>query len=181
MGGSYQKIALVIINVVGGIAVLGSYAIGIMNHPETRGALWGGVPKAIMPVYTVSMFTAAAGYLAFTWFILFRLEPGTVTIAGRFSYGLFPWLYLLILAPSSLWMPLTFMVIEQPSLAAWLAVRSVLALAGIASLLLLSSIVLVQPPSPAWAHRVAVIGGAAFCIQTAILDALVWTAYFPHR
>ena len=134
-----------------------------------------------MPVYTISMFTAAAGYLAFTCFILFRLEPDEVTVAGRFSYDLFLWLYALILVPSALWMPLTFMVIEQPALATWIGVRLVLAIAGVASLLLLVALVLVQPAAPAWAHRIAVIGSAAFCVQTAILDALVWTAYFPYR
>jgi hypothetical protein len=181
MSFNYQKVALCIINVIGGIAVLGSYVIGIMGHPETRDALWGEVPKAIMPLYTVSMFTAAAGYLAFTGFILFRLEPGEVTIAGRFSYDLFLWLYALILVPSALWMPLTFLVIGQPSVAAWAGVRLVLAITGLASLCLLGALVAVQPADPAWAHRLAIAGAVAFCFQTAVLDALVWTAYFPSR
>ena len=181
MSVNYQKAVLVVINVIGGIAVLGSYVIGIMGHPDTRGALWGEVPKAVMPVYTVSMFTAAAGYLAFTWFILFRLEPGEVTIAGRFSYDLFLWLYALILVPSALWMPLTFVVIGQPTLAAWVGVRLVLSITGIASLLLLGALVAAQPAAPVWAHRLAVAGAVAFCFQTAVLDALVWTAYFPYR
>jgi hypothetical protein len=181
MGANCQKVALVIINVIGGIAVLGSYVLGIVNHPDTRDALWGEVPRAIMPLYTASMFTAAAGYLAFTWLILFRLEPGEVTIAGRFSYDLFLWLYALILVPSALWMPLTFLVIGQPSLAAWAGVRLVLSVTGLASLLLLAALVAVEPAVPAWAHRVAVAGAVAFCVQTAVLDALVWTAYFPYR
>jgi hypothetical protein len=178
---SLQKTALVVINVIGGAAVLGSYVIGILNHPETRGALWGEVPKAVMPVYTGMMFAAAAGYLAFTYFILFRLDPGEVTVAGRFSYGLFLWLYALILVPSALWMPLTFVMIDNPSLVTWIGIRAVLGITGIASLLLLGALVAVQPALPAWAHRFAVIGCAAFCVQTALLDALVWTAYFPTR
>lgn len=174
-----HKLYLLLVNLAGGTAVLASYAIGIMNHPEARGALWGEVPRAIMPVYTVSMFTAAAGYLAFTYFILFRLNPDGVTIAGHFSYALFPWLYALVLVPSALWMPLTFVMIGDPSLMTWIGIRAVLGITGIASLLLLAALIAVQPAEPAWAHRLAVAGCAAFCLQTAVLDALVWTAYFP--
>lgn len=174
-----HKLFLLLINLIGGIAVLVSYAIGIINHPETRGALWGGVPRAIMPVYTVSMFTAAAGYLAFTYFILFCMDPDEAVIAGHFSYGLFPWLYALVLVPSALWMPLTFYMIANPSHIAWTGIRVVLGIAGIASLLLLGALITVQPAALVWAHRLAVIGCAAFCLQTAVLDAIVWTSYFP--
>ncbi|HOT44621.1 MAG TPA: hypothetical protein PLM53_09160 [Spirochaetota bacterium] len=174
-----HKLYLLLINLVGGAAVLASYVIGIMNHPETRGALWGEVPRAIMPVYTISMFTAAAGYLAFTYFIMFRLNPDGATIAGHFSYGLFPWLYALVLVPSALWMPLTFVMLGNPSRICWIGIRAVLGITGIASLLLLGALITVQPAAPVWAHRLAVIGCAAFCVQTALLDALVWTAYFP--
>ena len=34
-----------IINVIGGIAVLGGYVIALINHPKIRGELWGGVQK----------------------------------------------------------------------------------------------------------------------------------------
>jgi hypothetical protein len=176
-----QKMILLTINLIGGAAVLGSYVIGIMTHPETRDALWGDVPRALMPYYTISMFSAAAGYLAFTYFIMFRLDPGEATVAGRFSFDLFPWLYALILVPSALWMPLTFLMIGSPSLPAWIGIRLVLGITGVASLLLLAALFLVQPAAPVWAHRIAVIGCAAFCIQTAVLDALVWTAYFPYK
>lgn len=176
-----QKICLLLVNCIGGSAVLAGYAIGILSHPETRGALWGDVPRAIMPVYTVSMFAAAAGYLAFTWFILFRLDPEGVTIAGRFPYGLFTLLYAFILAPSALWMPLTFAMIGKPSPVTWAGIRAVLGIAGIASLLLLGALLAVRPVGTAWAHRLAVAGCTVFCLQTAVLDALVWTAFFPRE
>ena len=34
-----------LINIIGGIAVLGGYVIALINHPETRNQLWGGVPE----------------------------------------------------------------------------------------------------------------------------------------
>jgi hypothetical protein len=36
----------------------------------------------------------------------------------------------------------------------------------------------VSPSQPVWAHRLALIGCAAFCLQTALLDAVLWSAYF---
>jgi hypothetical protein len=174
-----QKWILVFINVAGGAAVLGSYAHGLATHPETRNALWGNVPASLMPFYTVSMLTAALGYFAFTYFVLFRLDAGTARVAGRFPYALFNWLYGLMLAPSALWMPLTFSMMEEPSQGLWFAIRAVLSLAGLASLGLLAALITVRPGEPAWARRLAVFGCALFCVQTALLDALVWTAYFP--
>ena len=54
-----QKRSLLWINVVGGIAVLGSYVHGIVTNPLTRGEVWGGVPEALQPLYTASMLSAA--------------------------------------------------------------------------------------------------------------------------
>jgi hypothetical protein len=165
---------MVLINVLGGTAVLGSYAWCLTSYPTGAGDFWGGVPEGLRPVYTVNMFLAAAGYFAFTFFLVYRLEP-----VGRVGPGTFNALYALILAPSALWMPLTFAMLEAPSDGLWWAIRLTLAAVGIGSLGLLAALVAVRPSPPSWAHRLAVVGGVAFCLQTAVLDALVWPAYFP--
>ena len=103
-----QQIALAVINVIGGILVVGSYVQGIRAHPDTRDDAWGHVPRRLMPVYKVSMLLAALGYFLFTYFVLFRLKPEEVELANSFTYGLFILLYALILFPSAIWMPLTF-------------------------------------------------------------------------
>ena len=174
-----QKKLMVAINVIGGSMVIFSYIYGLLANPESGPALWGNVPLQIRPLYTVSMFSAAAGYLAFTYYILFRLDADEARIGERFSYCLFNWLYLLILIPSAVWMPLTFAMIGRPSLLLWISIRIVLAAVGIGSVCMLGAIIAVKPKGPAWPHALAVIGCVAFCVQTAILDALVWTAYFP--
>jgi len=176
-----QKKYLLVINITGGIAVLFSYIQGLLTHPEAGPLLWGEVPAVLMPLYTVSMFSAAAGYLLFTWFISFHLNADEVKIAGRFSYILFNALYILILAPSALWMPLTFIMLEQPSLVTWVAIRVVLAAVGIGSAGMLAALLSVRPRAPLWAFIPAVIGAIAFCVQTALLDALVWPAFFPLK
>jgi hypothetical protein len=167
------------INILGGSAVLASYAYGIASNPLTRGEVWGGVPASLRPVYTTSMLLAAAGYFAFSTFVFFRLDPAKARIGSRFGFGAFNLVYALILVPSALWMPLTFEMLEAPSDALWWAIRLTLGLVGIASLGLVAALSMVQSPGAGRARWVAVIGSLAFCFQTAVLDALVWPAFFP--
>jgi hypothetical protein len=173
-----QKRTLLWVNVVGGTAVLASYAWNLLAHPEAGGDFWGGVPAMMQPVYVVTMLLAATGYFAFTRFV-FRLRPAQVKIADRFDYGVFKWVYALILVPSALWMPLTFSMIENPSAGLWVSIRLVLAAVGVGSLLLIAALLRVQPRTPRGAYRLALAGGIAFTFQTAVLDALVWPAFFP--
>ncbi|MBN1533328.1 MAG: hypothetical protein JXA20_11740 [Spirochaetes bacterium] len=175
-----QKIFMLAINMLCGGGVIFSYVHGLMSNPDSGPALWGEVPKTLTPLYTVSMFTAAAGYLLFTYYVFFRLDPEAARI-GRFGYGLFNLLYLLILVPSILWMPFTFSMIANPSPVTWVMIRTVLALVGIGSLAMLAAILKVQPGPQGLPHVLAVIGCIAFSFQTAVLDALVWTHYFPLR
>ena len=175
---STQKWLMLLINVTGGTAVLGSYAIGLATHPGASQVLWGGVPGSFRPLYTASMFLAASGYLAFTYFILFRLDPTATQVAGRYGFWVFNVLYAAILLPSALWMPLTFWAVGHPSPGSVWTVRSVLAAVGLASLGLFAALLKVSPRQPVWAHQLALIGCAAFCLQTGLLDAVLWSAYF---
>ena len=173
-----KKLLLVVIILIGGFAVLGSYAYGASTYPSAGDILWGGVPQSIRSIYTVNMFLAAAGYFAFTYFILFRLNPDDSRVARRFGFGVFILLYAAILIPSALWLPLTFQAVEQSSqVFAW-AARLVLVVVGLASLGLLFALLSLQPRQPFWAYRMAVIGSLFFCIQTVILDAIIWGASF---
>jgi len=61
-----QKKQWLAINVLGGIAVLGSYAHGLITHPQTRNLLWGDMPEPLRNVYGVTMWLATSGYLVFT-------------------------------------------------------------------------------------------------------------------
>jgi hypothetical protein len=174
-----QQIVLAAINVVGGILVIGSYVQGIRTHPGTRDDAWGHVPIGLMPLYKVSMLLAAAGYFLFTYFVLFRLQPEDVGLANAFGYWLFILLYALILFPSALWMPLTFRMLEHPSRGLWWAVRVTLAVVGLASLGLLGTVLVLEHNEPTALYWLAIAGCVFFCIQTALLDAVVWPAYFP--
>ena len=173
-----QKRLMIIINILGGAAVIASYVYGLLTHPGSSEVLWGGVPQQIRPFYTAVMFLAAAGYFAFTCFIFFRLDPGETQIYRRFGFWGFNALYAAILVPSALWMPLTFLAVEQSSVLLLWMVRIVLVVVGLASLSLLFALLKVEPRRPLWAYWLAVLGAVFFCIQTAVLDALLWAAFF---
>jgi len=172
------KRGLLIINMAGGIGVLGSYVQGFLTHPSSASALWGNVPAFLLPFYTASMLAAAAGYLAFTFFILVRLDPDE-TGAGSVSYGAFLWLYAAILVPSAYWMPLTFAMLAGPSVTLWASIRIVLSIVGLASLGLFIALLRVKPARHRWARGLAIAGSTLFFLQTGILDAIVWPAFFP--
>jgi hypothetical protein len=164
---------------LGGAAVLTSYAFSLRIDPATRADLWGDVPPGFLPVYIVSMVLAAGGYLAFTYFLFVHVDPDRARIAGRFGYSLFTGLYVLILGPSALWLPLTSAMVQQPSSILWLGIRVLLTAVGLGSAALLLALLSLRPRQPARAYWLAVAGGVVFCFQTAVLDLFVWTALFP--
>jgi hypothetical protein len=164
---------------LGGAAVVTSYAYTLGLDPATQAGLWGGVPPALLPAYAGSMVLAAGGYFAFTLYLYFRVDPEEARIAGRFGFSLFPVLYLMILVPSPLWLPLTAAMVREPSSALWLAIRLTLALVGLASVGLLLALLGLRPRQPAVSYWLAVAGALAFSFQTAALDLFVWTALFP--
>lgn len=174
-----HKRALAWVVLLGGTSVLVSYVYTWAIDPGIVTGLWGGVHRDVRPAYSLSMLLAAAGFFAYSYFLLFRVDPDRARIAGRSGYGLFPILYLLILIPSALWMPLTSAMLDQASTVLWLAIRSVLFAAAAGSIGLLVALLALQPRRPGWAYALAIAGSVAFCIQTVVLDAFVWVALFP--
>jgi hypothetical protein len=168
-----------LVNLLGGVAVLGSYAWGLATHPSSRHALWGGVPVTFQGAYTVSMFTAAAGYFAFASWFAFRVDPERSRFFGGRTLDAVTAIFALILVTAALWMPLTFHHLGTPRDTTWLAVRIVLALTGAGSLSLFAALFTTRPRASAVHLALAALGLAAFCFQTAFLDAVIWTAYFP--
>jgi hypothetical protein len=172
------KIVFLIINMLGGAAVLLSYYFGLKAQPSGAGALWGNVPANIRPAYTVSMLLSALGYFLFLYYILFRAEPGDILIAGRYGFGLLNVIFAVILIPSALWMPLTNVYIAHPGPGLWLSIRLVLALVAIGAVALVWAIYATRGPSPGLALWLAVVGSAYFAFHVTVLDAVLWPALY---
>lgn len=173
-----HKIILLIINIVGGAAVIGSYVLGLRGEAGGASTLWGGVPEGIRPVYVVSMVLSAIGYFAILYFMFFRLVPDQVVVAGRLGFGVFYAIFLLILIPSAFWMPLTNLYVSDPSTVLWIAIRAVLAIVGLASIAMVWALLALDLQDRGVAYWAAVIGSAYFAFHTFVLDAVIWAALF---
>ncbi len=166
----------VALNVLGGTAVLGSYVWGV-TAPGVGAALWGGVPEALRPLYTTNMLLAAAGYFFFTTVVLRRLLRARATSEDDLFARRMLAAYALVLVPSALWVPLTAWMIHAPSEFAWIAVRLDLGLVALGTLALFE-LVLRPDPTARGERWIALIGLLPFALQTVVLDALVWPAFF---
>ena len=162
---------------IGGISVLGSYVLAFTLSPDIRSGLWGGVPEAIRPLYTVCMLLAATGYFFFSWKLV--LSPGPDGVERQI--GIPPWAlllaYALVLMPSALWLPLTALHIGDPSTLLWLAIRLVLLLVGAGSTVLVYVTYRLARRNGG-SDWLAFAGTLPFWLQTAVLDALIWPAYY---
>jgi hypothetical protein len=182
-----HRAAFLALNAIGGAAVLTSYGIGLTGDASVGNALWGGIPSWLRPIYTVNMLLAAAGYFLFTPYVAFRLMSPGGSAGGRGARGAEPatrvWyafhaLYALVLIPSALWLPLTERMVQAPSASLWLAIRVDLALVGLGALGLLAVMWRLPAGAPP-GRRAALLGLVPFCVQTALLDAVVWPAWYP--
>ena len=173
-----ESIILLVIIVAGGIAVLGSYFLGLRGASGGSAALWGGVPKRIRPVYVVSMLLSAIGFLAVLYFLFFEVDPKEIAIGGQPGFTLLYPIFVLMLAPSALWMPLTKIYVQSPKTGLWIAVRLVLLVVGLASIALVWALFALEPAGSSVARWFAVVGSIYFAFHTFVLDALLWTALF---
>ena len=171
-----ESIILLVIIVAGGLAVLGSYVLGLRGGSEGSRALWGGVPERSRPLYVASMLVAVVGYFAVMWYLFFELAPAEVSIGGQGGFTLLYPIFVLILVPSSLWLPLTKRYLSDARTARWIAVRSVLFLVGLASIALVWALFALEPAGSGVAYWFTVAGSLYFAFHTFVLDGLVWAA-----
>jgi hypothetical protein len=169
-----QQLILLIINVLGGVAVILSYMYGLKGQAEGTNVLWGNVPASIRPLYFVSMIISAVSYFAFIFYILFKIDPA----ASNISYYLFYAIFLVILIASAFWMPLTNMYVSNHGTGTWVAVRIVLALVALGSIALVWTLLALRPDTRGLAYWLAVAGAGYFALHTTVLDAILWAAYF---
>jgi hypothetical protein len=172
------QILLLILNVFGGAAVIGSYVQGIISHPGNLNILWGNISTSVRPIYFVSMLLSALGYFAFIYFISFRLDPATVRVANKIGFEVFFVVFAGILLFSSLWMPFTYSYVDNPNSGTWLAIRIVLFLVAISSCALLWALLSLNTKTPTLPYWLAVVGSGYFAFHTLVLDGFLWPALY---
>jgi hypothetical protein len=172
------QIMLLILNIIGGAAVIGSYAQGIISHPGNLNILWGNISTSVRPIYFVSMILSAIGYFCFIYFILFRLDPAAVKVAGKIGFEVFFVIFAGMLLFSSLWMPFTYSYVDNPNSGTWLAIRIVLFLVAISSCALLWALLSLNTKMPSIPYWLAVVGSGYFAFHTLVLDGFLWPALY---
>ena len=172
------KRSLLWLNIIGGIIVLGSYLIVAATYSGEVSDFWGGVSEDIVPFYTIFIFLAALGYFFFSYYVFFVIKTDKLIING-FSYKVFHILYGLILIPSALWMPLTAQALSGGSGFVILAIRLILIIVGVSSIVLTFILAKNKDKSHNVSHILAIVGGVLFSIQTFIFDAILWSIQFP--
>ncbi|MCK9526790.1 MAG: hypothetical protein PHY25_05290 [Dehalococcoidales bacterium] len=173
-----HKIILLAINILGGMAVIGSYIYGINAQPGGADALWGGVPENARNLYAISMLIAAAGYFLFLYYLMFGVDQYRAVIGNKFNFGVIHLLFSLILVPSAFWMPLTNLYVENPATITWIGVVMALVLVGIGSLGLALALLIMKPSLSVKARRLAIAGSVYFTFHTLVMDAILWPLLF---
>jgi hypothetical protein len=124
------------------------------------------------------MIISAAGFLAVLYYVFFRLTPGDVVIDGGLGFEiLFP-IFVVILAPSALWLPSSKLYVDGPSVFRWVMVRTVLLLVGLASIAMAWVFFALEVGDRDAAYWAATVGACYFAFHTFVLDAIIWAALF---
>ena len=175
-----SQIIFLIINILGGILVLGSYYLGLKGNAGVQN-LWGGTPKKIQPVYTVSMLISAIGYFLFFTYIIQSLGTGFFDGFSTLGDTIIYIAFVVILGASTFWMPLTKKMVETPSNILWIAIRIVLMLVALGSIGLLVVLVLTNNAQGGLLYITSVIGLGWFSFHTMVLDALLWPYFWKKK
>ena len=173
-----QKYLFILINLTLGSVLLFTYYRGVTNNTDISSKLWGNVPQYLTPYIVSSMFIAAIGYFIFTYFILCKIDYNSVKIFNRFSFSFFIIIYLLILIPSCFWIDLSIQYIITGNLLLWKLIVLILYTVGISSIILLLSLISINPNNGSILYKLSIFGCSCFVFHTMCLDGLLWTLLF---
>ncbi len=170
-----------LINIIGGIAVLGGYVIALINHPETRNELWGGVPENLRFWITIFMFISAFGYCFAMYYLIFDEGLFLNFFWGKFDYKLIKILLIIFLLTAALWIHTAFIYIESGSKLYWNFVQLELWLTGISAFLIMIGIATAIGVKNSNLHLYSILGLSAISFHCLALDAFLWLNKFPLK
>ncbi len=166
-----------LVNLVGGIAVLGSYCAGLYLYPDQRTALWGGVVGNWRTLFTSSMFFAAAGYLFFCYTMTTSDAANESSFLGKYTFII---LAAAFLFSASVWMPATLQYLDTRNeiwwvvsvTSLWLTVASLICMVLAFSFTEFPNVTLSQ-------NYVTLIGIIWIAFHCLVFDAIIWVTKFP--
>ncbi len=166
-----NQIFFLLVIVLFGIPVILSYIFGIRRIKKVE-LLWGGMPKKIQKILTISMLAATVSFLTFSTYI-FILNGGNVDLI------FIDIIYAVLLGSAALWLPLMIEVIELKKKIYWILTRISLVIVGMCSILLLS--IMIFSNRTGLLFVLSIISLVIFSIHTVILDAIVWPYFFTKK
>ena len=177
MADTNPQTIFLMVQIFGGLAVLGSYAWGLMTHPDTRMDLWGGVTEKERLWYVPIMPTAAIGHLLTIWYLYFKVNPEGIDLPGGFGYHTFTILFAIYLLFAAVWMPMTFSALEgNHSIVPLMKIS--LVIVGVACALILACLIIIGPQTSGNLHWWVIFGMSGLVIQTLFIDAIFWSMRF---
>ena len=168
-----------VVNLIGGCAVLGGYIVCLSSYPQHGEAMWGGIQGDLRNVFIGSMLIAAAGYIVFCFYVI-CLDG----VSGDQRISLHLWATIIssiFLLSAALWVPTTISFIHLGNTTLWVvAVTSLWVTAG--SLVGLTAILVLNPELPTTLGRyIAILGIAYITFHCIVLDALIWVRLFDRQ
>ena len=170
-----------LINIIGGVAVLGGYIIALLNHPETRNELWGGVPENLRLSIIAFMFVSAFGYCFAMYYLIFSEGLDLNFFWGKFDYKLLRILLIVFLVTAALWIHTTFIYLDSGSKTSWTLVQIELWLTGTSVFLMMIGLATATGVKHNSFHLYSIIGLSAISFHCLILDAFLWLNKFPLK
>ena len=170
-----------LINIIGGIAVLGGYVIALINNPETRNELWGGVPENLRLWITAFMFISALGYCFAMYYLIFDEGLSLGFFWGKFDYKLIKALLIIFLTTAALWIHTTFLYMESASKFHWSLVQIELWLTGASVFLIMIGLASATEVKNSNLHFYSILGLCVISFHCLILDAFLWLNKFPLK
>ncbi len=164
---------------IGGIAVLSSYALCIILFPETREVLWGGISGTVRSFFVISMLIAATGYLSYLAITFLNPDLGQfreTLFLGSHSISI---LSLLFLISATLWMPTSVIYSKNPSFLMWLIVVFALWITALSIIAILAITLSSTFESKLSLKIISCIGLFYISFHCLILDGIIWVAKFP--
>ena len=170
----------ILINIIGGVLVIGSYILGFNSEPDNKLDLWGGITGKTRQLFTISMLLSATGYLAFLFYMIFKDGLDNNDNPSLLGLNTFLILSILFLISASVWMPATIKFLDTSLNYWWLVIIIVLWITAMSLVTMFIILLTSQNIEHNFSLKLATLGIGYISFHCLILDAIIWVFKFPR-